>query len=52
MDEPPEEGAVAYEEPTWGLVEPGELARIAVVSPHFDDAVLSCWHLLESLFQE
>ena len=33
MDEPPEEGAVAYEEPTWGLVEPGELARIAVFLP-------------------
>ena len=27
-----------YEEPTWGTVDPAELARIVVLSPHFDDA--------------
>lgn len=26
----------------WGLAEPGELDRIVIVSPHLDDAVLSC----------
>ena len=31
---------------TWGLVEPALLERIAVVSPHFDDAVLGAAHLL------
>ena len=30
----------------WGLVEPGVLDRILVVSPHFDDAVLGAAHLL------
>jgi LmbE family N-acetylglucosaminyl deacetylase len=39
---------MAYEEPTWGLVEPSELARIAVVSPHFDDGVLGAAHLLST----
>jgi len=39
-------GAVA--EATWGLVDPGELRRIVVVSPHFDDAVLGAAHLLSS----
>jgi LmbE family N-acetylglucosaminyl deacetylase len=39
---------VAFEEPTWGLVEPDELARIAVVSPHFDDGVLGAAHLLST----
>jgi LmbE family N-acetylglucosaminyl deacetylase len=39
---------VAFEEPTWGLVEPGELTRIAVVSPHFDDGVLGAAHLLST----
>ena len=27
---------------SWGLAEPGELDRIVIVSPHLDDAVLSC----------
>jgi LmbE family N-acetylglucosaminyl deacetylase len=26
----------------WGLPEPGELDRVVVISPHLDDAVLSC----------
>jgi LmbE family N-acetylglucosaminyl deacetylase len=39
---------VAFEEPTWGLVEPSELTRIAVVSPHFDDGVLGAAHLLST----
>ena len=26
----------------WGLVEPGELERVVVISPHLDDAVLGC----------
>ncbi|HEX6476735.1 MAG TPA: PIG-L family deacetylase [Acidimicrobiales bacterium] len=39
---------MAFDEPTWGLVEPGELTRIAVVSPHFDDAVLGAAHLLST----
>jgi LmbE family N-acetylglucosaminyl deacetylase len=30
----------------WGLVKPEELERIAVVSPHLDDAVLGCGRLL------
>ena len=30
----------------WGLPEPGELERIVVVSPHLDDAVLSCARLM------
>ncbi|MSO38359.1 MAG: PIG-L family deacetylase [Acidimicrobiia bacterium] len=30
----------------WGLVAPDELARIVVVSPHLDDAVLGCGRLL------
>jgi len=37
---------VAVTPPTWGLVEPEQLARIAVVSPHFDDAVLGATDLL------
>jgi len=31
---------------TWGLVDPGTLARVVVVSPHFDDAVLGAAHLI------
>lgn len=31
---------------TWGEVAPGELARIVVVSPHFDDAALGAAYLL------
>ena len=34
------------EAPTWGLVEPGVLEQVVVVSPHFDDAVLGAAHLL------
>jgi LmbE family N-acetylglucosaminyl deacetylase len=30
----------------WGLVEPAELERIVIVSPHLDDAVLGCSYLL------
>ena len=30
----------------WGLVAPGELDRIVVVSPHLDDAVLGCSYLM------
>ena len=33
---------------TWGEVAPGELERIVVVSPHFDDAALGAAHLLTS----
>ena len=33
-------------EVTWGLVDPGTLERIVVVSPHFDDAVLGAAHLI------
>lgn len=31
---------------TWGLVDPAVLARVVVVSPHFDDAVLGAAHLI------
>ena len=31
---------------TWGTVPPAELARLVIVSPHLDDAVLSCSYLL------
>jgi LmbE family N-acetylglucosaminyl deacetylase len=31
----------------WGLVESGTLARIVVVSPHFDDAVLGAAHVID-----
>ncbi len=37
-----------YEEPTWGLVEPSELERITVLSPHFDDAAMGAGYLLSS----
>ena len=30
----------------WGLEEPGELDRLLVISPHLDDAILSCGALL------
>ncbi|MBM3675869.1 MAG: PIG-L family deacetylase [Actinobacteria bacterium] len=30
----------------WGLTTPGERARIVVISPHLDDAVLGCGRLL------
>ncbi|HEV2310538.1 MAG TPA: PIG-L family deacetylase [Acidimicrobiia bacterium] len=31
---------------TWGTVSPAELARMVIVSPHLDDAVLGCSYLL------
>jgi len=37
---------VAVAEVTWGLIKPDVLARIAVVSPHFDDAALGAAHVL------
>jgi LmbE family N-acetylglucosaminyl deacetylase len=37
---------VAYDPPSWGQVDPAELAKIVVVSPHFDDAALGAAHLL------
>jgi len=30
----------------WGLVAPGELDRVVIVSPHLDDAVLGCSYLM------
>jgi LmbE family N-acetylglucosaminyl deacetylase len=33
-------------EVTWGLVDPATLARVVVVSPHFDDAALGAAHLI------
>lgn len=33
---------------TWGVVEPGDLDRILVVSPHLDDAVLGAGELIAS----
>src|SRR5262245_53606305 len=30
----------------WGLPEPGECDRVVIVSPHLDDAVLSCGRFL------
>jgi LmbE family N-acetylglucosaminyl deacetylase len=30
----------------WGLPVPGELERVAIVSPHLDDAVLSCGNFM------
>ncbi len=30
----------------WGTVEPGELERVVIVSPHLDDAVLGCSTLM------
>ena len=38
----------AFAEPTWGEVDPTELARIVVVSPHFDDAAMGAGHLVAS----
>ncbi len=32
----------------WGLVSPEELERIVIVSPHLDDAVLGCSHLMSA----
>jgi LmbE family N-acetylglucosaminyl deacetylase len=38
VDEPPMRA--------WGLPEPGELDRVVIVSPHLDDAVLSCGNFM------
>src|SRR5258708_26429192 len=37
---------MGWEPPSWGQVSPDELARIVVVSPHFDDAALGAAHVL------
>ena len=37
-----------FAEPTWGEVDPAALARIVVVSPHFDDAAMGAGHLIAS----
>jgi LmbE family N-acetylglucosaminyl deacetylase len=37
-----------HEAPLWGVIEPGVLDRIVVLSPHFDDAVLGAAHVLAS----
>jgi LmbE family N-acetylglucosaminyl deacetylase len=37
-----------WAEPNWGEVEPKELERITVLSPHFDDAAMGACHLLGS----
>jgi LmbE family N-acetylglucosaminyl deacetylase len=37
---------MAADDVTWGLVDPSDLERIVVVSPHFDDAILGAAHLL------
>ncbi len=39
---------MAYEEPTWGEVDPAVFTRVAVISPHFDDAAMGAGHLLAS----
>ncbi len=39
---------MTYAEPTWGVVAPATLARLVVVSPHFDDAAMGAGHLIAS----
>jgi LmbE family N-acetylglucosaminyl deacetylase len=39
---------MAMAEATWGQVDPAELTRIGVVSPHFDDAAQGAAHLLST----
>jgi LmbE family N-acetylglucosaminyl deacetylase len=39
---------MAYQEPTWGEVDPAAFERILVVSPHFYDAAMGAGHLLAS----
>jgi LmbE family N-acetylglucosaminyl deacetylase len=39
---------MAYDEPTWGEVDPAAFTKIVVVSPHFDDAAMGAGHLLGS----
>ena len=34
------------EKELWGLLDPSVLAKVVVVSPHFDDAALGAAHLL------
>ena len=33
---------------SWGLLQPGTLNRVVVVSPHFDDAALGAAHLISA----
>ncbi|MDA8358684.1 MAG: PIG-L family deacetylase [Actinomycetota bacterium] len=35
-------------EPTWGIVEPGALDTLVVISPHFDDAAMGAGYLIAS----
>jgi len=35
-----------FEQPTWGRVDAAELARIVVLSPHFDDAAMGAGQML------
>lgn len=37
---------MAHDEVTWGRVDPAELARVVVVSPHFDDAAMGAGQML------
>ncbi len=37
-----------FDPPTWGEVAPAELARLLVLSPHFDDAAMGAGHLVAS----
>ncbi len=37
---------VEFEKPTWGYVAPEDLARIVVLSPHFDDAAMGAGEML------
>jgi LmbE family N-acetylglucosaminyl deacetylase len=37
---------VEYEQPSWGQVDPKELERIVVISPHFDDAAMGAGQML------
>jgi len=39
---------VTFSEPTWGQVQVTEFERIAVISPHFDDAAMGAGNLLLS----
>ena len=39
---------MTFAEATWGEVDPAAFRRIAVVSPHFDDAAMGAGHLLAS----
>ncbi len=39
---------MSFDPPTWGHLEPGALARVVAVSPHFDDAAMGVGHVLAS----